>query len=198
MCAKDGAAPGGFLSDDHDAVGALFGGVYAAIEGGDVPGTLKALDYLWARLAVHIRAEHLRLFPSILGAARPLFTGDGGAPPFEEAERAVALLKRDHDFFMRELAAAVNTLRALKASPAPEPGAGELEAVRRVVSGVEERLGAHNELEERQLYRWTEALLGRAEADDLAAAIRRELDNEPPRFGGSGEDPAPHEGCSKE
>ena len=56
------------------------------------------------RPAVHIRAEHLRLFPAVLSATRD----DAGL--YAEVESAVAALRRDHDFFMRELAAAVNAL----------------------------------------------------------------------------------------
>ena len=182
MLMREVDAAGDYLSDDHEAVGELFDDAYAEIESGDVSRALSAVDYLWARLAVHIRAEHLCLFPSILGASRHLFTGGGGAPRFGEAESAVARLKADHDFFMRALAEAVNTMRALKALPGADSGVGQLASVRRTVAAVQERLVRHNELEERQVYSWAKALLGGAELADLSARVRHELDNEPPRF----------------
>ena len=53
---------------------------------------------MWARLAVHIRTEHLHLFPAI-------------ARRVNAAERAIDRLRADHDFFMRELAQAIAILR---------------------------------------------------------------------------------------
>jgi hypothetical protein len=183
MAVREAGAAGDSLSDDHEGVGRLFDDVYAAIEsGGGVASVLTTVDYLWARLAVHIRAEHLCLFPSILGAPRHLFTGDDDTPRFDEAESAVARLKADHDFFMRVLAEAVSTLREMKAFPDADSGGGRLASVRRTISAVQERLGHHNELEEGQVYRWAKRVLGAGELADLSARVRRELDNEPPRF----------------
>ena len=57
------------LVDDHAEVDELLRGVMLAFDGGDVREVYPKLDYLWARLAVHIRAEHLHLFPALLSAA---------------------------------------------------------------------------------------------------------------------------------
>src|ERR1044072_7340629 len=57
------------LVNDHAEVDALLRGLWDAFEGGEAEEVLAKLDYLWARLAVHIRAEHLHLFPALLAAA---------------------------------------------------------------------------------------------------------------------------------
>jgi hypothetical protein len=50
------------------------------------------------------------------------------------------------------------------------------------VLGVFERLREHNRLEEEEVYHWPLALLSGAERDRQDAAVRRELENLPPRF----------------
>jgi hypothetical protein len=57
-----------FLAGDHAEVDALFGGLSPAFASGGAREVFEKLDYLWARLAVHIRAEHLHLFPGMLAA----------------------------------------------------------------------------------------------------------------------------------
>ena len=54
------------LADDHSAVDKLLLSVRAALEAQDASRSHAALDLFWARLAVHIRAEHLHLFPAVL------------------------------------------------------------------------------------------------------------------------------------
>jgi hypothetical protein len=171
------------LTDDHAELGGLLGGLTAEFEGGDAGAALAKLDYVWARLAVHIRAEHLHLFPALLAAAAggaERTAAVGGLSP-AEVRAAVERLREDHDFFMRELAACVNTLRDLSAR-AGDADAERLEAVRQKVLAVGERLGGHNRLEEDEVYRWPALLLGAAEGERLEAAMRRELENMPPRF----------------
>jgi hypothetical protein len=174
------------LEEDHLAVGGLLDEIRAALRSGaDVRTTYELLDRVWARLAVHIRAEHLCLFPAVLEASRrELFEGQGGATPSgAEAEAAVERLRGDHDLFMRELAAAVNALRGALSDPASRDAKAVLEDVRRAVERVAARLEEHNALEEEQVYRWARELLpGEDEQARLAANLRRELTNLPPRF----------------
>src|SRR5687767_4018130 len=98
------------LADDHLQVDKLMHTLLAALAQENKAQSFELLDLLWSRLAVHIRAEHLCLFPSILDAPPLYFTGSGGTPKYDEAKSAIDLLRHDHDFFMRELGSAVNTM----------------------------------------------------------------------------------------
>lgn len=167
----------GILVRDHAEVGDLFGELWPAFENGGAQAVFEKLDYLWARLAVHIRAEHLHLFPALLAAS----AGRGGAPTQEEMREVIERLREDHDFFMRELAAAVNDSREL----ASQAGGPERERLTRVESrarAVAARLDEHNRVEEEHVYRWPEPLLPEAQLELLRAAMRREIENLPPRF----------------
>src|SRR5215813_13136150 len=90
------------LSDDHDAVSEVLKQLLTALDKKDVQTSYSKLDLLWARLAVHIRAEHLHLFPAVTNRW----------PDLSEAQAIVEGLRTDHDFFMRELARAIGILRA--------------------------------------------------------------------------------------
>lgn len=168
------------LEDDHDSVGELVDSLRPALAGADARAAYGLLDALWARLAVHIRAEHLCLFPAILGAARELFDGRNGAPT--RAEAAIARLREDHDFFMRELAAAVGALRGLLSEKENRDQKAVAAGVTQTIEAVASRLDEHNRLEEEQVYRWAGALLNAEEQARLAAGVRRELANLPARF----------------
>lgn len=168
------------LVDDHAEVGALLGGLWDAFDGGDAREVLAKLDYVWARLAMHIRAEHLHLFPALSQAA-----GAGPASPDaptpQEVYASIERLREDHDLFMRELAGAVNETRSLAAEGVSAGGA-RLRQVRERVLAVAERLAEHNRLEEEQAYLWQGSLLDGAARAGLSAAMRREVENVPPRF----------------
>ena len=82
------------MASDHAEVGDLLNEIDAALKSGDATRAFTLLDLAWARLAIHIRAEHLCLFPAILNAPRGLFTG-GNAPRFEDAQSAVNALRGD-------------------------------------------------------------------------------------------------------
>ena len=71
------------LVDDHAEVDALFRDLWRDFDGGGARGVFEKLDYLWARLAVHIRAEHLHLFPALLAASerRPPEESDDAPAP---------------------------------------------------------------------------------------------------------------------
>src|ERR1044072_5042640 len=88
------------LVNDHAEVDALLRGLWDAFEDGEAEEVLAKLDYLWARLAVHIRAEHLHLFPALLAAAG---SGPGrpGAPASGEGRESVERPRGGDDFLMR-------------------------------------------------------------------------------------------------
>jgi hypothetical protein len=169
------------LVDDHEELGALLAELVEAFGRGEAAEVLPRLDLVWARLAVHIRAEHLHLFPALLDAAARAQGGDGARPSPEAARAAEARLREDHDFFMRELAAAVNETKGI-VSRRGAAQAGALGEVRRRVEAVVARLAEHNRLEEEQVYLWQRALLDAREREELSARMRRELENLPPRF----------------
>ncbi|HEY6216280.1 MAG TPA: hemerythrin domain-containing protein [Pyrinomonadaceae bacterium] len=151
------------LSDDHHAVSEVLKELLTALNNKDVETSYSKLDLLWARLAVHIRAEHLHLFPAI-------------ASKLAEAQPVIDRLRADHDFFMRELARAMGILREL---PRDEV---ELAAVGDTIREIEKRLATHNKIEEDQIYRWSSTVLTESEQFELLARINAELKNRPPRF----------------
>jgi hypothetical protein len=175
------------LEHDHEELDSVLGELFLALERGDKDESFARLDLLWARLAVHIRAEHLCLFPAILGAPQALFNGTGGAPHLEEAQSAIDVLRSDHDFFMHELAKAINLMRALKGIPDVDAIGESLGEVRSIVLSVKPRLSTHNQLEENQVYGWINVLLDEAERSALDARVRRELENLPSRLASVGE-----------
>ena len=144
------------LEADHEAVGKLLEELRAGLRSGtDAATTYGMLDRVWARLAVHIRAEHLCLFPALLRARREMGDGqDENAPSQAAAESAIERLRGDHDFFMRELGAAVNTLRSLLSDPERHDVQAEMNGVSRAVEAVAARLEEHNALEEERVYSW--------------------------------------------
>jgi len=102
---------------------------------------------------------------------------------------AVERLREDHDFFMRELAEAVNAARALAADDGPTAG-DRLRQIKSKVLAVSERLDEHNRLEEEQVYLWPGALLSDVGRVELNASLAREVENLPPRFAGGRHAPA--------
>ena len=167
------------LLHDHAELGNLLDNLDAALEAKDAAGTHATLDLFWARLAMHIRAEHLHLFPTISRAAsrgRSL-SNDESLPP-DAPENTIAILREDHDFFMRELSQAIAIIRNAK-----ENFAESLESVRKKIAAVRVRLVKHNEIEETGIYVWSNSLLSETERTELATLVQKELDNLPPRFG---------------
>ena len=161
------------LSDDHHAVSEVLEQLLTALENKDVQTSHSRLDLLWARLAVHIRAEHLHLFPAVTDR---LTKSD-----LSEAQAIVKILRADHDFFMHELARAIGVLRELSHTTVTADSETKLAAVADTVREVEERLAAHNEIEENQIYRWAGTILNESEQLELLARINAELENRPPR-----------------
>jgi hypothetical protein len=168
------------LSDDHDAVSEVLKQLLAALGNQDVAASYSKLDLLWARLAVHIRAEHLHLFPAVIN--RLTESPGGVGPELSDARELIEKLRADHDFFMRELARAIGILRELT-STTPRPGDDtKLDAVGNTVRELKERLATHNVIEEHQIYRWSSTILTKAEQLELRGRINAELEVRPPRF----------------
>ena len=172
----------GLLAEDHDALGKLLNALLAALDQRDSPAAFARLDLFWARLAMHIRAEHVHLFPAIL---RALDGGNGKrvdeTTTLPEAREAIAQLRSDHDFFMHELADAIKIMRDCRTD-----GGGDstiaIESVSQMIATVRDRLEVHNKLEEDIVYRWPARLLETVEQAALEVRIRGELKNLPPRF----------------
>lgn len=157
------------LSDDHLAVNEVMEQLLTALDNNDVQASYFKLDLLWARLAVHIRAEHLHLFPAVTSR-------------LSEAQVIVESLRADHDFFMRELARAIGILRELIKTITRAGDDLKLAAVGDAVREIEKRLATHNEIEESQIYRWSSTILTEPEQLELLARINAELESRPPRF----------------
>lgn len=157
------------LSDDHRAVSEVLQQLLTALDNGEVQTSYAKLDLLWARLAVHIRAEHLHLFPAIEAKV-------------SEAQPEIDGLRADHDFFMRELAAAIAILRELPRTIVRASDVARFAAVAGTVREIEKRLATHDEIEEHQIYRWSSIILTQPEQSDLLARINAELENRPSRF----------------
>src|SRR3954470_10387313 len=92
------------LEEDHRSIGDLIARLCEALAEFDGEQSFALLDLFWARLAVHIRAEHLCLFPALLDAARERSSAETGGARFDEAQKVITQLRHDHDFFMTELA----------------------------------------------------------------------------------------------
>jgi hypothetical protein len=135
------------LAHDHAELDEFLAGFFSAVSRGKVELSFAQLDRFWARLAMHIRAEHLHLFPSLLRALeRPEQEKPDDCPSSQLARSTIWRLQQDHDFFMRELASAVKQLRELR-SPAHRDESDVLLQVQPQVEGVRRRLETHNELE---------------------------------------------------
>lgn len=165
------------LSDDHQAVGELLEQLLSALANKDVESSYANLDLLWARLAVHIRAEHLHLFPTLLNRLTNTVT-----PEFQDAESLIDQLHTDHDFFMRELANAIGVLRHIHTRTLTPADETKLAAIGDTVREIEKRLLSHNEIEENHIYRAASIILTEPDQIELAARINAELVNRPQRF----------------
>ncbi len=170
------------LIGDHAALDNVLKQLQRALRDGDIKLVHMKLDFFWARLAVHIRAEHLHLFPAILGAVENAGTRHASEPTLDEAQTAVAQLRQDHDFFMHQLALAVEITRELLTLPEQVVVPEGLNNVRKIVLEVEQRLVNHNQLEESQIYHWVTILLNSQEQEKLLKQITSELRKHPARF----------------
>jgi hypothetical protein len=171
------------LTADHAGVGELFGELDAALGAGIKTRAFALLDLAWARLAVHIRAEHLCLFPAIREALADANQAQAEAVlTSDEAQALIAQLREDHNFFMTELSSAITSMRELQLAPDAKSEREVLRHVREKVASVASRLDIHNRLEEERLYSLPANLLPAGEEARLMARVRHELENMPPRF----------------
>ena len=171
------------LIHDHAELGDLLAQLVAALKANDVARSHATLDLFWARLAMHIRAEHLHLFPAISQALKTSSVNKDAIDPVDP-QRLIADLRDDHNFFMRELTDAIVILRRLLDKPKPD-AAAELADVLKTIDSVRARLVKHNQIEEQGVYLWTSSLLTQADQAELVAKVHKELENMPPRFRGA-------------
>jgi iron-sulfur cluster repair protein YtfE (RIC family) len=175
--------PAKVLEQDHEQLAELLLELKSGLQQHEVRQTFEQLDRFWARLAVHIRAENLCLFPAILNAPRQLFRNRDDVPSLEEAKTIIESLRSDHNFFMDELARAVKTLRRILANAEnPCDVADHLATIRRRVDAVSLRLEVHNALEEDQVYKWLDLIISASDREGLRTSLKRELERLPPRF----------------
>lgn len=170
------------LADDHKAIDKVLKELNAALATGDIETSHAKLDLFWARLAVHIRAEHLHLFPAVMTGLREKTSADQSGLVLMAAEAAIDELRGDHNFFMQELAEAIQTVRTLWKSSDKRMDREGLEKIQDAVLEIQKRLVRHNKLEENKVYRWAGQVLSEQKQIELATDIERELANRPPRF----------------
>lgn len=168
------------LEADHESLGQLIPMLDEEMEKHNFPRAFELLDLFWARLAIHIRAENLHLFPA-LDNAGALFTGKGGLPTRDEAHNLLLQLRSDHDFFMKELAEMMKRARGIRVSEVDDFNWAEELRRRLVVLG--KRLEAHNLIEEKRTYAWPALVFDEPTMLRLCERLRHELENLPPRFG---------------
>lgn len=166
------------LEKDHTEVDQLYNEVVDRLDAGSSEEVLERLDLFWARLAVHIRAEHLHLFPAVLRfAATGVSTQNGSQPDLADV---VSQLRGDHNSFMYELARAIKELRALAADDLNLDGVPE--DIRGRLAVVKLGLDRHNRLEEERIYSLEDLLMSHEDVEELNRLIGKELANMPSRF----------------
>jgi hemerythrin HHE cation binding domain-containing protein len=168
------------LEDDHESLGKLLTEFNGELTKPNIAQAAELLDLFWARLAVHIRAENLHLFPALANTPTSLLNRTGSLPTSEEVQNLLAQLRSDHDFFMKELAVAIKTMRDIAGGK--QAHREELEDVRQRLAIIAKRMEAHNRLEEMHAYTWPTLLFDQQKLDALCAGIAHELENLPPRF----------------
>lgn len=168
------------LEGDHESLDQLLVELDAELTKPNNPRAFELLDLFWARLAVHIRAENLHLFPALANTPPSHFTGKGGLSTAEEAHNILLSLRSDHDFFMKELAQMVKVARNARAGEGD--ARGEAKNLRKQLAVIRKRLETHNRLEEKQVYLWPSLLFDDKAVTALGKRLRHELENLPPRF----------------
>lgn len=170
------------LADDHESLGQLLIELDLELRSVNVSRSFELLDLFWARLAVHIRAENLHLFPALANATAPLSTEKDSLPTADDVQNVLTQLRSDHDFFMKELAEIIRAMREMVATR--RANHEEVEGLRKRLTTIANRLEAHNKLEETQAYGWVGLLFDAQATNGLGESIRHELENLPPRLTG--------------
>lgn len=170
------------LRSDHAELDRLFEQILSALTVADCALIFSRLDYFWARLAMHIRAEHLHLFPAFLSERmHNIPQNEKSTQNSEEVKSLIERLRSDHNFFMSEMISLIKRLRTLQNGSeflAPT----ELVAIKKRLTGVRRRLEIHNKLEEERIYSLVGQCFAAEEIAGLSSKIENELTNLPPRF----------------
>lgn len=168
------------LIHDHSKLDEILEQVFGALERGDHRQTFLTLDQFWARLAMHIRAEHLHLFPALLQNFRDSNSQGEIADGVSRLPNNISALRCDHDFFVKEIGKDVNLLRADEKEKREK---GDLGEIHNNLTIIAEKLEVHNRLEEADVYPLVQVLLTAEERAELEVSMLRELAKLPPRFG---------------
>jgi hypothetical protein len=169
------------LEHDHGELDRLLESVHLSLAADDLAASLYELDLFWARLGIHIRAEHLHLFPMLLDKALAADAKAADTSIYKLPE-LIPRLRRDHDLFVIEIGKCVNRLRGLAGEEIADGS-----VFREIETGlvaVAARLKVHNEIEERDIYPLAYEMLTAEENDHLGRMIEKELINLPARFRG--------------
>jgi hypothetical protein len=167
------------LERDHDSLGGLLIELDAELAKPDFTLAFELLDVFWARLAVHIRAEHLHLFPAVSKLPRSS-NDDKNLPTAAQVDEAIELLRSDHNFFMTELAHLIKSAREICAGRVA--AADESLNFRARLRAIKDRLNRHNSLEEDQVYKWPALFLAPEMVAELNQHLLHELENLPVRL----------------
>ncbi|MEO5859937.1 MAG: hemerythrin domain-containing protein [Pyrinomonadaceae bacterium] len=167
------------LTHDHSEIDTMVDNVVGMFSSGEPGPIYQAIDLIWARLAIHIRAEHLHLFPTLTDASRFL-----NATEAHSIENRIEELRKDHNFFMREMIGTIKTMRQIVANP-DSSELSRLGDVKQRIGGLRRRLIMHNGKEESEIYPLADRLLSPEAAAMLRTKMRSELDNLPPRLVGT-------------
>ncbi len=170
------------LSADHEELGRLLDRAFMSLERADGPNALASIDLFWARLAMHIRAEHLHLFPVLLRSnySTENEQKDDNSSP-NSVTNIIEQLRSDHNWFMNELASLIKQMRLFVFSERSDA----IAAIDRLET-FRERLTIHDEIEEAEVYPLVEQILEPAEVLALNMRIKKELEKFPLRFADRG------------
>jgi hypothetical protein len=179
---SDRRNPQSLLADDHQAIDGLFHALIASLDEANTVTIFNRLDFFWARLAMHIRAENLHVFPALLALVDRQFDAtEQQSVDIPKLSQALDKLLDDHDFFMNQLAEAVQIMREVLSNEGSNQ-AETLVPVRQIIDAVHVRLNSHNRLEEEMIYGLPAKLLPLDAQVQLAGKIQHELENLPRRF----------------
>lgn len=158
------------LERDHVELDKLFADVGLALDSRDIQQIHDSIDLFWARLGVHIRAEHLVLFPAILRSSV------NGEDPL--IAKVISRLRDDHDVFMKTLASVMKRVRLRSADDSREPDLSSF--LKKSFVELSRHLEEHNRIEEASLYSLPAQSTDNNE--ELARQIKEQLTNLPDRF----------------